>query len=107
MTQPSGNPRVEGGEVRSHAIETRSGQIEAVNIEVTVLIGRTMMPVGKLLQMGRGAVVALDASVDEEVWILANGHPIARGRISLEGENIQIIITGAADVAEFNATSGR
>lgn len=79
------------------------GQIKSVSVEITVVIGRTTMPVGKLLQMGRGAILVLDALTDDEVWILANDHPLARGRIDVAGDTIQIVITSEANLHDFNA----
>jgi flagellar motor switch protein FliN/FliY len=57
----------------------------------------------QLLRMGRGAVIPLDVSENDEVWILANNHPVARGEISISEDRIAIIVTGPADVYEFMA----
>jgi flagellar motor switch protein FliN/FliY len=43
--------------------------------------------------MGRGAVIELDAKVDDFVWILANKRPVARGEIVVSGENVSVQIT--------------
>ncbi|MBU3971910.1 MAG: flagellar motor switch protein FliN, partial [Alphaproteobacteria bacterium] len=58
-------------------------QIEAVDIEISVVLGRSVLPMSQLLRMGRGAVIPLDASEHDEVWILANNHPVARGEIEI------------------------
>jgi flagellar motor switch protein FliN/FliY len=47
----------------------------------------------QLLRMGRGAVIELDSKQSEQVWILANNKPIARGEIMLQGEKISVSIT--------------
>ena len=73
-------------------------QIEAVNVEISVVLGRSVLPMSQLLKMGRGAVIPLDASEQDEVWILANNHPVARGEISISGERITITVTRPADV---------
>ena len=57
----------------------------------------------QLLRMGRGAVIPLDAKVNEEVWILANNHPIFRGEIQISDEKISIAVTRAANVYGFMA----
>ena len=54
-------------------------QLGAVQIEIAVLLGRSKMPIQQFLRMGRGAVIPLDSGEDDQVWILANNHPIARG----------------------------
>ena len=64
-----------------------------VNVELSVVLGRAIMPIHQLLKMGRGAVIELDAHQDDEVWILANNIPIARGEIMVQGEKIAVSIT--------------
>jgi len=78
----------------------------AVNVEIAVVLGRSTLPMQQLLRMGRGAVIPLDASVNEEVWILANNHPVARGEIQINDEKISIAVTRAADVYDFMAGGG-
>lgn len=78
-------------------------QVNAVNVEISVLLGRSTLPMQQLLRMGRGAVIPLDASVNEEVWILANNHPVARGEIQINEDRISIAVTRAADVYDFMA----
>ena len=78
-------------------------QIEAVNVEISVVLGRSTLPMQQLLRMGRGAVIPLDARVNDEVWILANNHPIARGEIQINDEKISIAVTRAANVYDFMA----
>ena len=53
--------------------------------------------------MGRGAVIPLDAGVNDEVWILANNHPVARGEIQINDEKISIAVTGEANVYDYMA----
>lgn len=79
------------------------GQVNAVNVEISVVLGRSTLPMAQLLRMGRGAVIPLDAGVNEEVWILANNHPVARGEIQINDDKISIAVTRAADVYDFMA----
>ncbi len=78
-------------------------QIEAVEVEISVVLGRSVLPMAQLLKMGRGAVIPLDASEHDEVWILANNHPVARGEISINEDRISITVTRAADVYDYMA----
>ncbi len=78
-------------------------QIKAVNVEIAVVLGRTTRPMQQLLRMGRGAVIPLDAKVADEVWILANNHPVARGEIQISDEKISIAVTRAANVYDYMA----
>lgn len=69
------------------------GAVEQVRVELSVIIGRAVIPIHQLLKMGRGAVIALDAHHTDDVWIFANNTPIARGEIVIEGERITVGIT--------------
>lgn len=80
-------------------------QINAVDVEISVVLGRSVLPMSQLLRMGRGAVIALDAAEGEEVWILANNHPVARGEIEIRDDRIAITVTRAANVYDFMAGS--
>ncbi|MBN8528490.1 MAG: flagellar motor switch protein FliN [Caulobacterales bacterium] len=83
--------------------ESRMSQIEAVDVELSVVLGRSVLPMSQLLKMGRGAVIPLDASEHDEVWILANNHPVARGQIEIRDDRIAITVTRPADVYDFMA----
>jgi flagellar motor switch protein FliN/FliY len=82
-----------------------SSQVGAVDVEISVVLGRCSLPMQQLLRMGRGAVIALDARENEEVWILANNHPVARGEIQINDDKIAIVVTRPADVYDFMAGS--
>ncbi len=79
-------------------------QIEAVKVDIAVVLGRSTLPMHQLLRMGRGAVITLDARESDQVWILANNHPIARGEIVIRNDRVTIEIMGPADVNSFAAT---
>lgn len=78
-------------------------QIESVNVEISVVLGRSVLPMAQLLRMGRGAVIPLDAAESDEVWILANNHPVARGEISINEDRIAITVTRPADLYDYMA----
>jgi len=80
-------------------------QVNAVNVEISIVLGRSILPMQQLLRMGRGAVIPLDAGVNEEVWILANNHPVARGEIQINEDRISIAVTRVANVYDFMAGS--
>ena len=80
-------------------------QVHRVEVELSVVLGRSKMPMHHLLKMGRGAVIPLDTKESDQLWILANGHPIARGEITIQGERLCITVTEEADVHEFNAAA--
>ena len=45
------------------------------------MLGTTDMPVHQVLRLGRGAIIELDATEDDEVRILANNFPVAKGTV--------------------------
>ncbi|GJM01599.1 MAG: hypothetical protein DHS20C08_01000 [Rhodomicrobium sp.] len=76
--------------------------IKGVEVELSVVIGRRTMPINHLLRMGRGAVIELEASVNDEVEILANMIPIGRGDVVVDGDRITVEITkkyNSSDIA--------
>jgi flagellar motor switch protein FliN/FliY len=78
-------------------------QVHSVNVEISVVLGRSVLPMQQLLRMGRGAVIPLDARENDEVWILANNYPVARGEIHINEDKIAISVTRVADVYDFMA----
>ena len=67
--------------------------VENVELDIAVVIGRSVMPIHHLLRMGRGAVIELDANENDEVEILANNFPVARGQVVVQGKRIQVEVT--------------
>ncbi len=64
--------------------------IDDVSLDITVVLGTTHMPVHQVLRLGRGAIIELDASEDEDVQILANNRPVARGTVVINGNRIAV-----------------
>ena len=67
--------------------------LDNVAIELTVVLGSAQMPIYKLLRMGRGAIIELNATENDEVQILANNHPFAKGHVVVAGTRISVEIT--------------
>lgn len=67
--------------------------VGSISVEVSVVLGNSVMPVNQLLRMGRGAVIELTTIEDEQVAILANNIPIAYGKVNVDGERISITIS--------------
>jgi flagellar motor switch protein FliN len=64
--------------------------LENVSIDIAVVLGTSSMPIHQVLRLGRGAVIELDASEDDEVRILANNLPVARGTVIVIGNRIAV-----------------
>jgi flagellar motor switch protein FliN/FliY len=63
-----------------------------INVDISVVLGSTIMPVHQLLRMGRGAVIETTTHADDHVLVLANNVPIAKAQVNVNGENIGITI---------------
>jgi len=64
--------------------------IETVSLDIAVVLGSTDMPVHQVLRLGRGAIIELDATEDDEVQILANNFPVAKGTVVIQGNRIAV-----------------
>lgn len=68
--------------------------IDKVNLDIAVVLGKTMMPVHQVLRLGRGAIIELDASEEDDVQILANNLAVARGTVVVSGNRIAVEVKG-------------
>ena len=64
--------------------------LDKVALDIQVVLGTTTMPVHQVLRLGRGAIIELDASEDDEVRILANNFAVAKGTVIISGNRIAV-----------------
>jgi len=64
--------------------------LDKVSLDISVVLGTTLMPVHQVLRLGRGAVIELDAHENDEVKILANNFPVAKGAVVVSGNRIAV-----------------
>ena len=64
--------------------------LDNVSIDITVVLGTSSMPIHQVLRLGRGAIIELDSSEEDEVRILANNLPVAKGTVVVSGNRIAI-----------------
>ena len=64
--------------------------LEKVSLDIAVVLGTTAMPIHQALRLGRGAIIELDASEDDEVKIHANNLPVAKGTVVVQGNRIAV-----------------
>ena len=64
--------------------------LDKVSLDIQVVLGTTTMPVHQVLRLGRGAIIELDASEDDEVRILANNFAVAKGAVIISGNRIAV-----------------
>ncbi len=64
--------------------------LDRVPIDISVVLGKTSMPIHQVLRLGRGAIIELDSSEEDEVRILANNMPVAKGTVIVSGNRIAV-----------------
>jgi flagellar motor switch protein FliN/FliY len=94
---PLGDGEEDGGGVAA---------LDDMAVDLTVVLGRNSMPVHMLLRMGRGAVIELEATETDMVDILANGYPVARGQVVVNGSRISVEITEILKKPQLIRTPG-
>jgi len=67
--------------------------LHSVKVEISVVLGQSVIPMHQLLRMGRGAVIELNSHQDEPVTVMANNLPVAKGEIIIQGDRIAVSIT--------------
>lgn len=86
-----------GSDTRAEAyVERTADDLEAVfdvPVRVSVVLGRTKMPVASLLKLNTGTVVELDRQVGEAVEIYVNDRLVARGEIVLVENRLGVTMT--------------
>lgn len=76
--------------------EKSASDLEAVfdvPVRISVVLGRTKVPVSQLLRMDVGTVVELDRQVGEAVEIYVNDRLVARGEIVLVESRLGVTMT--------------
>lgn len=64
-----------------------------VPVRISVVLGRTKLPVANLLKMDVGTVVELDRQVGEAIDIYVNDRLVARGEIVLVEDRLGVTMT--------------
>jgi flagellar motor switch protein FliN/FliY len=73
------------------------GHIAAIEVLLSVEVGRARVPLADLLAVEAGQLFDLDTLVAEPVSILANGRPFATGEIVAVGERFGVRIVSLAE----------
>jgi flagellar motor switch protein FliN/FliY len=64
--------------------------LDNVSIDIAVVLGTTSMPIHQVLRLGRGAIIELDSSEEDEVRIVVNNLPVAKGTVIVSGNKIAV-----------------
>lgn len=76
--------------------ERSAADLEAVfdvPVRISVVLGRTKMPIANLLKMDVGTIVELDRQVGEAIDIYVNERLVARGEIVLVEDRLGVTMT--------------
>jgi len=64
-----------------------------VPVQVSAVLGKTRLPINKLLALKRGDVVELDHKVGEAVEIFVNDKLVAKGEVVISGDKLAVTMT--------------
>src|SRR5262245_14803841 len=64
--------------------------VDNVQLDIAVVLGNAIMPIHQVLRLGRGAIIELDAGEEDDVRILANNFPVAKGTVVVSGNRIAV-----------------
>ncbi len=67
--------------------------VESISVDVSVVLGTTMLPIHQLLRLGRGAVIELDAVESDDVLVMANERPVGVGEVIVQNGKVAVSIT--------------
>ncbi|NQV98896.1 MAG: flagellar motor switch protein FliN [Rhodospirillales bacterium] len=72
-----------------------------VEVEITAVLGTSMMPVSQILKLGRGAVVELNRAVGEDIEVHANNRMVAHGEVVVVEDRLGVNLTDIVILAEI------
>ena len=67
--------------------------LDNIEVDITVELGATVMPIHHLLRMGRGAVIELEQTENDPLAVYANHTLIARGEVNVEDGQLRVLVT--------------
>ncbi len=71
-----------------------------VKLQLTVELGKTELPIKKVLELTKGSIVTLNKAAGEPVELYANGKLIAYGEVVVIEDNFGLRITHITDPAK-------
>ena len=80
-------------EARSTADLSNLDILLDVPLQVTVELGKTLLPIKTILEYGQGSLISLDKLAGEPIDLLVNGKYFAKGEVVVIDENFGVRIT--------------
>ena len=77
-----------------------------VKLQLTVELGRTELPIKKVLELTKGSIITLNKAAGEPVELFANGKLIAYGEVVVIEDNFGLRITHITDPAKRLSSLG-
>ena len=80
----------------------RSKSLMGVQIEVTVSVGKTRLPLSELIKLEKESILQLDSRIEDPVDIYVGDRLIARGEleeVSEDGGHLGVRLTEVADLS--------
>ena len=71
-----------------------------VELQVSVVLGKSRKSIKDILTLGTGSIVELDRMVEDQVDVLVNGTLIAKGEIVVVNENFGVRLTSVLSQAD-------
>lgn len=68
-----------------------------IKLQMTVELGRTELPIKKVLELTRGSIIELEKVAGEPVELFANGKLVAHGEVVVIEDNFGLRITSITD----------
>ena len=68
-----------------------------IKLQLTVELGRTELPIRKVLELTRGSIIELEKVAGEPVELYANGKLVAHGEVVVIEDNFGLRITSITD----------
>ncbi|ODU62632.1 MAG: flagellar motor switch protein FliN [Pelagibacterium sp. SCN 68-10] len=67
--------------------------LDQIEVDITMELGSTIMPIHHLLRMGRGAIIELNSTEHDPLKIYANNTLVANGEIRVEDGHLSVEVT--------------
>jgi flagellar motor switch protein FliN/FliY len=64
--------------------------LDQIEVDITVELGATTMPIHHLLRMGRGAIIELNTTEQDPLKIYANNTLVARGEVKVADGQLSV-----------------
>lgn len=74
-------------------LKDRLGLFGAVKTKVSAIVGHAEATVGELVHLKEGAVLKLDREVDAPIDLWVEGRLVARGQLSVVGDQFAVLVT--------------